>query len=136
MRYLAALLLAVSVASCGSDGPSTPDRPSPVGSWTLSTIGGVPLPYILEQLGDDKLELVEAAFTTTNTGTFSAVSKQRMTISGQATDQSFNEDGSYTMNGETVKLTFNTDNSSVNGTLRGDSITFADSGIPVVYRRR
>lgn len=136
VRIIAALLLAASVASCGSDGPSAPERPSLVGTWALTTIGGVPLPYILDQLGGDKLELIEADFTATNTGTFSSTSTQRMTLGGRAADQSFNEAGSYTINGSVATLTFASDSSSAHGTIRGDSITFADNGIPVVYRKR
>jgi hypothetical protein len=137
MRVLAAALLAISVAACGDSADITVNQVNTVvGSWSLQSIGGATLPFLLDQLGDDKIELMEAALTTTANGAFVSTSVERTTIAGQATSRSFSEDGNYTTDGAAITFTFSSDGASVTGIIRGDSLTFAESGSVVVYRRR
>ena len=137
MRVLAAALLAISVAACGDSADVTVNQVTPVvGSWSLQSIGGATLPFLLDQLGNDKIELLEANLTTTDIGTFVSTSVERTTISGQATSRSFSEDGTYTTDGASITFTFSSDGASVTGVISGDSLTFSESGAVVVYRRR
>jgi hypothetical protein len=136
MRRLALALLALSVA-CGSDAPpSAPIAPTVTGNWALDNIGGAHLPYLLEQRGLDKLELMEAAVTASANGQFSATSTERTTISGQQESQSYIDPGHFTATGAIVTFTFDSDGSVVHGTLAGDSLTFSEGTAAVVYRRK
>jgi hypothetical protein len=110
--------------------------PTVEGTWTLRTIGGATLPFIVDQVGNDKIELMEAVVNAAANGTFTTTSIERTTIDGQATTRSYAEDGSYLRVGADVTFTFSIDNSAVTGTLSGDSLTFTGSGRPVVYRKR
>ena len=137
MRVLAAALLALSVAACGDSADITVNQVTPVvGSWSLQSSGGATLPFLLDQLGEDKIELMEAGLTTTANGKFVSTSVERTTIGGQATSRSFSEDGNYTTDGPAITFTFSSDGASVTGVVRGDSLTFSESGAVVVYRRR
>ena len=140
MRWLVASVLALSVAAChGDDNNITSFNNSAatvVGTWSLRTIGGAALPVVLDQVGEDKLELLSAALAMQASGKFTSTSTQRTTISGQANTQSFSEDGTFTVEGTNVLFTFTSDGSAVNGTFRGDSLTFDGGGVAVVYRRQ
>lgn len=141
MKWFAAMLLAVSVVACGNgDHENTVTTPvqqiSFVGTWKLQTVNGKALPYILDQIGEDKLELMEAGLVATSTGAFTSTSVERTTISGQTESRSFSEGGNYALSGGDVSLTFASDGAVVVGRIAGDSLTFAGGGVPVVYRRQ
>ena len=132
MRRFVWMALALAIA-CG-DGTSAPTSASVEGTWTLRTIGGARLPYVLDQAGADKIELLDASIVATSNGRFTTTSTERTTIAGQATSRAYDDGGSYTLRGEDVTFTFSSDGLAVRGVIRGDSLTFND-GAPVVYRR-
>lgn len=142
MKWFAAMLLAVSVVACGNGddentvlGP-TQQQASLTGTWKLTSINGSPLPYLLDQIGEDKLELMEAGLVATSTGTFTSTSLEQTTISGEVQSHAFSEDGRWAVQGSEVALTFNSDGATVVGTIRRDSLIFTGGGFPVVYRRQ
>src|SRR3954470_5171218 len=63
MRWIAVGMLALSVVAGGSDAPSAPAAPTVIGTWALESIDGARLPFLLDQAGADKLELLEATIT-------------------------------------------------------------------------
>ena len=134
MRRFVLVALALAVA-CGRDGTSPPPSVSVEGTWTLRTIGGASLPYVLEQVGSDKIELLGASIFATSSGSFTTTSTERTTIAGQATSRSYDDRGNYTRRGADVTFKFSSDGVEITGAVRGDSLTFND-GIPVVYRRQ
>ena len=136
MRRLAALSILAFSLACGGDSPSTPTPPSVVGNWSLETIGGARLPYVIQQIGSDKLELMEAGVSATANGAFSATSTERTTISGKVESQSYVDPGHFTIVGTSVSFVFDADGSVVHGTLEGNTLTFNDGPLPVVYRRQ
>jgi hypothetical protein len=141
MRWLAASIsiLALSVACHGGDDNITSFNNSAAtvaGTWSLRSIGGATLPVVLDQVGEDKLELLSAALAMQQNGNFTSSSTQRTTISGQVNTQSFSENGTFDVQGTSVLFTFTTDGSVVTGTFRGDSLTFDGGGVAVVYRRQ
>ena len=140
MRVLAALALALSVVACNGDDVTSPDvnvvPVSILGTWQLESVDGLPLPLLLDQLGEDKIELMEAAVTATTNSTFRSTSVERTTIAGQATSQSYAEEGTYAINGSRVSFTFTSDGSVVNGVVDGNQLRFSETGIVVVYRRK
>ena len=135
MKKLTAIFLALAVA-CSGDKLTDPQRPAVEGTWTLQSIGGLGLPYLLDQSGDDKLELLEASLIVQADSNFTSTSKQRLTVQGQAESQDYTEGGTYMVRGAVVWFRFANDNAVVTGQLRGDSLMFGEGGIPVVYRRR
>lgn len=136
MRWLALSVVALSLACGGDKINSVPESPSIVGAWSLETIGGVQLPYLLDQIGEDKLELMEAGVTARDDGSFSASSTERTTISGVIDSQSYTDAGRFTAAGNTVTFVFDVDASVVRGTIDGNTLTFRDGPMPVVYRRK
>src|SRR5262245_23175377 len=124
MRWIAASILALSVVACHGDDSITSfnnTAATVVGTWSLRSIGGATLPVVLDQVGEDKLELLDAALAMQASGNFTSTSTQRTTISGQTNTQSFSENGTFAVQGNSVLFTFTSDGSVVTGTFRGDS---------------
>lgn len=144
MRYLTALLslaLVGTVTACGADSTGPSDSYS--GTYALRTINGQSLPYILLQVGPDKVEWTQDALTVTDNGTtggsFTQQSTLRVTASGQVTTQNVSDAGVYTRNGTAVILTANSDGTIATGTISGGRMTLSlvDAGVPfsLVYQK-
>jgi hypothetical protein len=135
MRWFAMALLAVSVAACGSDTPLEPEPITAVGNWTLETVNGSRLPFVLDQRGNDKVELVSASLDLMDGGTFSSKSAERSTVAGVTQNQSYVDPGHFTLAGAVVTFIFDADASTSQGTIDGDAMTFNANGLRVIYRR-
>jgi hypothetical protein len=138
MRRFAVALLAFSLA-CGNDSPSDPTNSVAVvvvGNWSLESIGGATLPFLIDQAGADKLELMEASVTVTADGAFSASSTERTTIGGVTESQVYSDVGHFTLTGSTITFTFDVDGSQVRANIDNDAMTFTEGRSPVVYRRK
>jgi len=136
MRRFAVLLVAMLAAACGSDATSAPVVPNVVGTWTLETIDSKALPVVLQQAGEDKIELLESGLIATNDGSFTATTTQRTTISGAVSSESYTDLGNYSMKGPVVTLTFSADGFVVMGTIVGDQLVFTNGNMPLIYRRK
>src|SRR5205085_8651472 len=63
MRRFAVLLVVMLAAACGSDSSSAPVVPNVVGTWALETMDSKVLPVVLQQAGEDKIELMASGLT-------------------------------------------------------------------------
>ncbi len=144
MRYRVpalAVLLAGSLAACsGKDGgPTSPTTASLAGTWTLQSVNGTPLPYVLAQSGPSSVVLVSDVITATadtpNSGSFTRSTVVQTTANGAVTTQSPADAGTWTLNGTAVVLHFNSDGSTSTGTVSGNSISAAYSGLSFVYTK-
>jgi hypothetical protein len=139
MRRLLAIVLAATLTACGGD--STSPAPSIAGTWSLKTINGAALPFVIVASGTDKQELVSDVFTVTandaSSGAFTQLTTVRFTQNGQVTTQTFPDAGTYTLNGTAVTFRFNSDGSVGTGSWSGNTITVTDTedGLALVYQR-
>jgi lipocalin-like protein len=138
MRRLIALVLTVGLVACGSDATS-PSATSITGTWSLKTVNGAALPFVVFASGTDKEEIVSDVFTLTannaSSGAFTQLTTFRITQNGQVASQSLPDAGTYTLNGSAVTLQFNSDSSSVTGAWSGNTITVTENGLVGVYQR-
>ena len=135
MRLIACMLLLVG-AACGGDSPTQPTSSSVAGTWSLQTINGTGLPYIVAQTGSDKVEVTSDVLTVVGSGSFTQITQVRVTQNGQVSTQSIPDAGSYVLNGTAVTFTFNSDGSSGTGSLSGNTLTIAEDGFAYVYRKQ
>jgi hypothetical protein len=132
MNRRAFLVLSFVLAACGSDSSTEPS--SIVGTWTLQTINGSPLPFVVAQSGSDKEEVLSEVVTLSAGGTFTESSTLRLTVSGTVTTQSFPETGTYTVSGSTLTLR-SSDGSTGTATWSGNTLTGSAEGFVFVYKR-
>ena len=132
MRRLLAACVALLAIACGD---STSPSASAAGTWTLQTVNGAPLPFVLLQVGADKLELTSDVITANSTGSFTQMTTLKTTEDGQVTTESIPDAGTYTQAGTAITFTFNSDGSTGTGTLTGNTVTVASQGYSLVYTR-
>jgi hypothetical protein len=134
--FVATMILAIlSAAGCGGDstGPATQ---SIAGSWTLQSVNGSPLPFIVTQTGTDRLEVLSDVIVISETGSFTQTTSTRTTTNGVPTTQSVADAGSYTLNGSAVTLHFNSDGFTGTASWSGTTITtITGDGLALIYKR-
>lgn len=134
MRRLIPLILAIAVA-CGSDSPTQPTNASIAGTWSLTSVNGSGLPFVMSQTANDKVELVGDVVTATPTGTYTEVFSFRETLNGVVTTTSEPDNGTYTINGNAITLNSST-NGSITGALSGNTFTLIDQGFVFLFTKQ
>ena len=99
------LLMSAVVVSC--DDATGPD--DLLGTWSLQSVSGQSLPYILEQDATVKIELTGETVTLLASGRQTMVTSFRVTDGGVVSTESVPASGNYTVNGSKLLLTFDND---------------------------
>lgn len=133
MRKLFAVLALALAAACGSDS-ATNVQASIAGTYSLRTINGTPMPFILAQTGANKTEVTDDAITLNNGGTWTESGHYRTTTNGVATTSSVVDAGTYTLNGTAITLT-SANTGVASGTVSGSTLTVVDQGLSAVYSK-
>lgn len=134
MRRLLSLALALAIVGCGSDSSSEPTNASVAGTWSLVSVNGAALPFILS--ASPKIELLSSVVTVASNGTFTSSTQTRTTIGTQATTSTSTQSGTYTLSGSAVAIR-STDGSTVQaGSVSGNTLTLAQTGLVFVYQKQ
>jgi predicted small lipoprotein YifL len=138
MRRLSALLpvfaALVILAGCGSDGPPNAGPASVVGTYTLRTINGSPLPYTVVQFDDNKVEVMAYALTLEAGGTWTESGTVRVTEGGTVTTLPSANTGTYTLTGNVISLV-GPEARTVSGTVDGVTLRLTEEGFLTVYTK-
>jgi hypothetical protein len=130
----AIVLLLAPILGCKTDttGPTTA---SIAGSYSLRSINGSNLPFVLAQNGANKIESVSETITVVDGGTFTQQGTVRYTINGVVSVESYADAGAFVRNGTAVTFQFNSDGSSGTGTVADGTITVGFEGYSYIYRK-
>ena len=109
---------------------------SVVGTWNLQTVNGSVLPYLVPQDDFEAVELTSDVLTVDAKGTFTQVSKFRVTQDGEWSMEFEPDSGSYQVNGTAVTFTYDSDRSSGIASLAGNTLTFSAAGFALVYKKQ
>jgi hypothetical protein len=143
MRRMLAIVYAVStvvLAGCGSDSSTDPTQSSLagssalVGTWNLTTVGGIALPFVLQD-ANPKVELLGDRLVLSVNGTFTQTMTARFSDDVAEVTRDFPDFGTYALNGASATFRFS-DGTSGSGTLLGNSITVGGTGTEFVYQRQ
>ena len=127
--FLAVLIFGVT--ACGGDGTGLENV---IGTYLLETIDGDPLPWVLLQVGDNKLEVSAGSVTLNADRTCSDSLTLETTQSGNVESDTASELCTYTTDGQAITLTY-TDDTVSDGTIIGSALTIADDGLAFIYRK-
>ncbi|MDB4881138.1 MAG: hypothetical protein JWL60_2584 [Gemmatimonadetes bacterium] len=127
-------VLFVSVLAGCSDSSTGPNA-SVSGSYSLRTINGFSLPYVLVDRPGYREELVDETITIQENGTFSQQGSYRYTENGFVSVRAYDDFGTYTRSGTNLTLRFNSDGSRVTGTVENGALIIGLEGVSLVYRR-
>ena len=134
MRRTTALsitLLAVALTlACGE--PTSPlDL---VGTYTLQSVNGLPLPFTLQQYGTAKVEVLDDMLFLASSSSYSAVGHKLTTSNGFATLSAPVDAGTFSRRGDVIAL----ESLLVGhweGTIQRRSLTLVQQGYTLVYTR-
>jgi hypothetical protein len=133
-RVLSVFACVATFVACGGDS-SHPVEPaiSRVGTYTLRTVDGNPLPFAYPDAPG--YELTAESLTLNADNTFSARTDQRWTEGGQVRTGYVTGAGTYAINGLELRLLFTTGDLALESFTGDDEITGSCCGHSWVYRR-
>jgi hypothetical protein len=137
MRNSIKMILALgllALVGCGKDSVLGVQSSSVAGSYVLRTINGNDLPFTIQQIGDDKTEVLNETLSLTDAGTFALQGNIRVTEAGVTTTEPYDGDGTFTRNGTALTLTF-TSGGREAGTVSNGTLTLSSGGFTLLYRR-
>jgi hypothetical protein len=122
------------VSSCGDDSPTGPGA-GVSGAYTLRTVNGSNLPFVVIEIGADKIEVLNETLTLSGNGSFTQAGMFRLTESGVVTTEPYAGAGTWSVTGTSITLVYSGGGDLETGTVGTGSITFTDDFFTRVYRK-
>ena len=142
MRRLAAgftiaSFIVAGLAACGgTDSPFTGVQSDIIGTWTLSTVSGAPLPVVVLTTATSKVEVVSDIFSFSVTGAYLETAVVRTTTNAVVGDTTYNDAGSYLFTSSSAaRLKSSFDGTTQDASLAGGALTITASNGVFVYKR-
>ena len=133
VRRVFLAFLVLGVTGCGADGTG-PE--SVTGTYRLQTIDGAPLPFVVFEIGAEKIEVAAGSVTLNENMTCSNIGTFRITtITGNVTTNAVIELCTYTIDGGALTLTSVADNTVTSGSIVGSALTLTNAGFVLIYRK-
>jgi hypothetical protein len=134
-RMLAIVCTAATVllAGCDSGDTTVPTQNAVSGTWNLTTVNGSPLPFTIQST--PKIEVVSDQLVVSANGTFTESTQTRTTNGTTITTQTIPDAGTYSLNGTAATFIFN-DGTTGAGTVSGNTLTVAMTGVSLVYQKQ
>ena len=133
MRKLFVALALTLLVACSGDGP-TGAGGDISGTYNLSTVNGIALPYLLQESGP-RVEVFSDSYILGTAGKFIQSTSFRVTSGDTVTFEIFPDSGSYTVQGTAVLFNF-ADNSTLSATLGTGALSFSSGGLATVYLKQ
>ena len=131
IRRVFLAFLIFGITACGDDATGLEDV---VGIYTLQTIEGDPLPWVLLQVGADMIEVIAGSVTLNADRTCTDSITLRITQGGIVTSDPETDECTYTTDGQAVTLSYEDDTVS-SGSIIGSTLTITDDGFVFIFRR-
>jgi hypothetical protein len=131
--FLSALAALALIAACGGDSTGPGDT-NIVGSYTLQTVNGNPVPWRAIVIGNDWFEIRGGSGSINADGTYSLTFHWRESVAGLPDEGSESSVGTYTRNGNAITFR-DASGSTASGTITGRQISVTSEGVVLVYVR-
>ena len=132
MQFVRLMLAAAVLAACGGDSATGPG--SVTGAYELQTIDGDALPFVVAEIGEDRLEITGGRLTLNADNSFSDRLDFRLIEDGETTTDSETVTGTYEVSGSSVTLEYQGGEPST-VSVSGRTLTQTVEGITFVYRK-
>jgi len=134
MRRLLVLLVVAAAVSCGGDASTRADVPVS-GTYTLRSVNGTQLPFIVAQNDSLKFEILSDAFTLADDRSWTESGSSRTTLNGQVSNDPIARSGTYVLgNGNKITLIASSGDFS-DGTIGGGTLTVTNEAVVAVYQK-
>jgi hypothetical protein len=130
MRFAPLFVLALAIVACGGDdfeGPPSQPPPSILGTYTIQTVDGEPLPWKSVDFPDLTVEVLSATITLDSDQSWSLIATLRETRLGEVTTDATTTTGTFVQSGEDLLLT-DDDGETYSGTVNDGTLTFVFAG--------
>jgi len=124
MTRLAMAALVIGVTACDS---STDPEDAIVGTYTLRTVNGGQVPFIVFQDATYKLEILSSTLVVRDNNTWTETASLRETENAAVTTSTTVVSGTYTMNGNTATFTDGDGDSLTSAFSGSDTLTTTDT---------
>ena len=129
-RLIAGLIFALIACDDGGlVGSSTVN-----GAYALKKVNGAALPYTMSGSGTNKTEIVSDVITLYEGFTYSQSLQTRITVNGQATNNTKPTAGAYSLFGTSITMTPSDGGQRV-GIIKANTMTFIEAGVTSVYEK-
>jgi hypothetical protein len=129
---LAALSL---LAGCGGDSSTNPTA-GIAGSYSLISVDGTPLPFLIVDQGTFRVEILDEKLVVTSDAKYATLAHLRITENGQETTITEQDAGTYTVSGSTVTFVSADPQIGTNvATIDGGTLTVKGGMFVLVYQR-
>lgn len=134
MKRLFALVALATLAACSSSTePKNPTAASIAGTWQLRTMGGAPLPFLL-QSGSTRVNITKGTLNITDGGSWSETVELSVSVNGApAQVQTTAVSGSYSRVGQVIALQA-TNGVTAHYVFDGSSLTGQEAPVEVYTR--
>ena len=133
MRRQLFMLPLLALLACDGDGSTGPGA-SIAGAYSLTTVNGAPLPFVVQQAGTYKYEITADTYTLADAGTWTEVRADRTTSNGAVTTSTKTDAGSWSRNGTSITLT-SPANGALSGTVSGNTLSLSSAGNTMVFTK-
>ena len=130
-----ALLGVVVMLSLGCLDDGIVGSPTSAGTYTLRTVNGSPLPYVLTQTATSKTELLDRAITLYEGFSYAESGHLRTTAGSQVTTETIARGGTWAVSGNSISLQSNAGGPLVLAIMHGNTMTIVEAGLTMVFRK-
>jgi hypothetical protein len=133
----ALILLFLSQGCGGGDSPTTP-TPTPItGAYTLQSINGQSLPYVMQVETAALYGVTFTAGSTTLNQDMTASSSATVTLTDSGTSSTITDTdiGTYTHTNGAITVTWASDGDSDSGSIVGSKLTLTDDGDVFLFQK-
>lgn len=132
--HRAASVLALAVfAACVSVDNTAPETTDIAGAYSLRSINGQALPYLLGISGNDTLSLIDDTYTLTGNARFTEIFHTRRVQSGVVAIIAGNDSGTFTRSGQVLRMIGL--NGTFSATIKTDTLQLDGQNTTFVYRK-
>jgi len=127
------MLPLLALLACGGDDSTGPGA-SIAGAYSLTTVNGAPLPFVVQQAGTYKYEITADTYTLAAGGTWTEEWTDRTTSNGAVTTSTNTDAGTWSGNGASITLT-SPASGAVSGTVSGNTLSLSADGFTLIFTK-
>jgi len=136
MRKSMGFVLAALALACGGDKVAGPNAESVAGSYSLRTVNGSALPFVVAEVAGDRLEVTAGALSVNADNSYVLTFTLRETQGASVTSETTTEEGTYHRSSNTLSFHPNDDSGDWSASFgTGGALTMTVDGVTLSFHK-